>query len=456
MGLYIQMHSMHGLFRADNLELGRDEDTGGQILYVRYLAIELAKLPEVDKVDIIVRRIVDTNYPGYSDTIEPVADGVDIVRIECGPPGYIMKVDLWPYLDEFIDNCKAYINKIGRTPDILHSNYADSGLVCARLSKDLGIPQIHTGHSLGKPKMARLGIKNGAFAEMDKVYHFSERFLAEQETIDNAAAIVVSTDEERLEQYNMYNVDVNDNRFHVVTPGVNLNKFYPPGINGRTEFDQSARERLLKLFEDELQQPAKPMVFTISRLDYRKNLVSLVKAFAFDKELQEMANLVIVTGSLGKMGENEQILMDEMEKVITGHDLADKVCIVKHLEYKTEGGEIYRIVYENRGVFVNPAFHEPFGITIIEAAATGVPVVATNNGGPVEILENCQCGLLIEPRDTKAIADSCKKIIRDSALWDTFSQNGIPKTKELYTWEATASHEFSIFRNIIAARKNPG
>ena len=100
MGLYIQMHSMHGLFRSHHLELGRDEDTGGQILYVRYLAIELAKLPEVDKVDIIVRRIVDPDYPGYSDEVEPVVPGVDIVRIECGPEGYIMKVDLWPFLDE--------------------------------------------------------------------------------------------------------------------------------------------------------------------------------------------------------------------------------------------------------------------------------------------------------------------------------------------------------------------
>jgi hypothetical protein len=50
------MHSMHGLFRGDNLELGRDEDIGGQILYVRYLSIELGKLPEVEKVDIVVRQ----------------------------------------------------------------------------------------------------------------------------------------------------------------------------------------------------------------------------------------------------------------------------------------------------------------------------------------------------------------------------------------------------------------
>lgn len=449
MGLYIQMHSMHGLFRGNNLELGRDEDTGGQILYVRYLAIELAKLPEVDKVDIIVRRIIDPEYPGYSDFIEEVAPGVNIVRIECGPQKYIMKVDLWPYLDEFTANCKNYIKELGRLPDILHSNYADSGLVCAKLSRELGIPQVHTGHSLGKPKMARLGVSDKNFAAADKQYHFTERFEAEQKAFDNASAIVVSTDEERLCQYNMYHVTTDDKKFRTIPPGVNLNKFYPTGQNSKTEWDPAARERLLELLAEELADPAKPMVFTISRLDYRKNLISLVKAYAFDEELQAVSNLVMVTGSLGKMGENEQTLMEEIEGLIKKHNLHDKVCIIKHLYYKTEGGEIYRIVYDSKGVFVNPAFHEPFGITVIEAGATGVPVVVTNNGGPVEILDNCKCGILVEPRDTKQIAAACRRIINGQNLWDEYSQNGIANVKDFYSWETMAKKELELFQDIL-------
>ncbi|MEJ2691075.1 MAG: glycosyltransferase, partial [Deltaproteobacteria bacterium] len=380
-----------------------------------------------------------------------VVPGVDIVRIECGPPGYIMKVDLWPYLDEFVANCKRYIDRTGRRPDILHSNYADSGLVCLRLSEQLGIPQVHTGHSLGKPKMARLGITNGDFAEADRIYHFSQRLAAEQEVISKAAALVVSTEEERLCQYSMYHVDINDLRFRVVTPGVNLERFYPPGTNGLTEWDLSARHRLLDLFRQELREPERPMLFTISRLDYRKNLISLVKAFAFDEELQKMANLVMVTGRRGKMGHNEQILMDEMEEIIATYGLADWVCIVRHLDYKAEGGEIYRIVHESGGVLVNPALHEPFGITIIEAAASGVPVVATNNGGPEEILGACRCGLLIDPRDTQVIAESCKRILSDPKLWRQFSESGARAARKLYSWESAAKKELRIFQEIIAA-----
>lgn len=447
MGLYIQMHSMHGLFRSENLELGRDVDTGGQIIYVRYLAMELAKLEAVDKVDIIVRRIIDPDYPGYDRVIEPVADKVDIVRIECGPKQYIMKVDLWPHIDEFIANCKKYIDKIGRKPDILHSNYADSGLVCARLARELGIPLVHTGHSLGKPKMSRIGVNDANFADMDKEYHFSERLKAEQEAIDTAAAIVVSTDEERLCQYNMYQVNIEDPRFHVIPPGVNLEKFYPNGLE--KEWDPGARRRLNKLLADELAEPDKPMVFTISRLEYRKNLISLVKAYAFDRELQEMANLVMVAGTLGKMGKNEKVLMEEIMAMVAKYDLGPKFCIIRHLEYKTEGGEIYRIVYDSKGVFVNPAFHEPFGITILEAGATGLPVVATNNGGPVEILKNCKCGLLVDPRDTTAIGESCRRILTDRQLWNKLSENGVQLIKEFYSWEATAQRELALFQEIM-------
>ena len=56
-GLYIQMYTIHGLVRAKNIELGVDEDTGGQIVYVLELAKTLSKQTEIDKIDIITRKI---------------------------------------------------------------------------------------------------------------------------------------------------------------------------------------------------------------------------------------------------------------------------------------------------------------------------------------------------------------------------------------------------------------
>ena len=67
------------------------------------------------------------------------------------------------------------------------------------------------------------------------------------------------------------------------------------------------------------------------------------------------------------------------------------------------------------GVFVNPALHEPFGLTLIEAAAAGVPVVATCNGGPAEIVSTIGHGALVDPRDPAGIAKAIKGIIDDPA-----------------------------------------
>jgi sucrose-phosphate synthase len=80
------MISVHGLIRGDELELGRDADTGGQTKYVVDLARALARHPEVERVDLVTRRVVDPEVnPDYAEPEESLGDGARIVRIDCGP-----------------------------------------------------------------------------------------------------------------------------------------------------------------------------------------------------------------------------------------------------------------------------------------------------------------------------------------------------------------------------------
>ena len=103
--LYIVLISVHGLIRGRNLELGRDADTGGQTKYVVELAKALAKQPNVERVDLITRRIIDSEVsPDYAEPVEALAENAQIVRIEAGPEGYIRKEELWDHLDSFADN----------------------------------------------------------------------------------------------------------------------------------------------------------------------------------------------------------------------------------------------------------------------------------------------------------------------------------------------------------------
>jgi sucrose-phosphate synthase len=95
---------------------------------------------------------------------------------------------------------------------------------------------------------------------------------------------------------------------------------------------------------------------------------------------------------------------------------------------------LYRLAAESRGVFVNVAFTEPFGLTLLEAAACGLPVVATNQGGPMDIVANLRNGILVDPRDTEAMQAAMREIVSNEKLWRTFSNSGIRNLRLHYGW----------------------
>ena len=95
---YIQLFSPHGLIRFKDPEIGRDKDTGGQVKYVLELIENLSKHPDVRKVDLFTRRIVDKRVSStYEKEIEKISDNARIVRITCGGNLYRSKESLWNF-----------------------------------------------------------------------------------------------------------------------------------------------------------------------------------------------------------------------------------------------------------------------------------------------------------------------------------------------------------------------
>ncbi|HEY6044655.1 MAG TPA: HAD-IIB family hydrolase, partial [Nitrosospira sp.] len=86
--------------------------------------------------------------------------------------------------------------------------------------------------------------------------------------------------------------------------------------------------------------------------------------------------------------------------------------------------------------FVNPALTEPFGLTAIEAAATGLPIVVTEDGGPRDIIANCNNGVLINPLDINGIAGAIEYALAEPDRWQRWARNGISGVKNHYTWDA--------------------
>ena len=181
--LYLCLISIHGLIRGRNLELGRDADTGGQTKYVVELTNALARQPGVERVELFTRLVDDPAVGSdYSVPREPLADGACIVRIEAGS-GYLPKEVLWEHLDTFVDNAIDYLKSQPRMPDLLHSHYADAGYVGSRLSHILGIPLVHTGHSLGRVKRSRLLASGLDGAQVEERYNMGQRVEAEEHDI---------------------------------------------------------------------------------------------------------------------------------------------------------------------------------------------------------------------------------------------------------------------------------
>ena len=106
------------------------------------------------------------------------------------------------------------------------------------------------------------------------------------------------------------------------------------------------------------------------------------------------------------------------------------------------------------GVFINPALTEPFGLTLIEAAASGLPIVATEDGGPQDIIGHCHNGILINPLDSEAVSQALLKVLKNRKNWNKLSANGLKGAHQYYSWQAHAKTYLNELRPLLE-RKEP-
>ena len=461
-GYYVQLYSPHGLIRSVDPEIGRDKDTGGQVKYVLELLESLSLHPQIRKVDLFTRRVVDKRVSSsYESEIEIVNEKARIVRMTCGGNTYRQKEMLWEHLDEFIDKTLRFIEEEGDVPDVVHGHYADGNYLAGQVSEIFGIPFIATGHSLGRNKKNLL-LKEGMKEDkIEEKFKMQRRIEVEENLLQTADVILVSTQHIIDSQYSLYD-NAAEGRFKVIPPGVNPDIFFPfyrldlPSYKMSIEQEQ-AFYRVNSDIDRFLFNPAKPLILSIGRADKRKNFETIIQAYGQDKELQAMANLAIFAGvrkDISQMQEDEKDILTNLLLLLDKYDLYGKMAIPKKNDPKLDVPEIYRIAARKKGVFVNATPGENFGLTIIEAAACGLPVIASPTGGPKEILEQGDNGLLVNVEDPTEIASALKKIIADHTLWEKYSANGILATNQLYSWTSFAEKYIEIIDNLFKEKNN--
>jgi glycosyltransferase involved in cell wall biosynthesis len=144
-------------------------------------------------------------------------------------------------------------------------------------------------------------------------------------------------------------------------------------------------------------QPRSSDPFTfiaIARLKRKKGVHVLVEAFCQEFSSQENVRLEIA----GNGPEEENL-----RRKVKGRGLEKNICFRGLLSRP----EIRNLMWEGN-VLVSPSFVETFGIVIIEAASTGLPIIATRSGGPEEIVTN-EMGWLTEPGDIEELRDAMRR-----------------------------------------------
>jgi sucrose-phosphate synthase len=446
--VYLQLISIHGLVRADAIEMGRDADTGGQVRYVLELAKHLAKFDEVERVDLITRSLEGAGVDGdpidesYGRPIEEIAPKCFLVRLDFADRRYMRKEELWPWLDDAATALIAHTDAVGRRPTIVHGHYADAGYVAQRVSEHYGVPFVFTAHSLGRPKLDYLLSEGWTHEQANEVLHIDQRMGVEQACVDAAKIVIVSTHHELKSQYSGYQLPPGLD-LRVIPPGTDLAKFFPyydyqlPAVKIDERYKQ-ARSRIQHRLKRFLAEPNKPLLLAVCRPDRRKNIQALIKAYGESPELQAIANLAIFAGvreDIESMPDNERQVLTEILLLMDRYDLYGKLAIPKRHDSDYDVPELYRLAASLRGLFVNSAFIELFGLTAIEAAATGLPFVATEDGGPQDIVANCQSGVVVDVTDQDALIAAMLQLLTDQEQWEALSLAGINNVRTHYSWQ---------------------
>lgn len=486
--------SPHGWFGQSGV-LGLP-DTGGQVVYildqVRALETEMRRRLELQGLDAIEPQIVVLTrlIPNAGDTtcderLEPIAGTrhARILRIpfrdEKGEiiADWVSRFEVWPYLEQYaLDAERELLAELGGRPDLVIGNYSDGNLVASLLGHRLGVTQCTIAHALEKSKYANSDL---FWRDLDDQYHFSCQFTADLIAMNAADFIITSTyqeiagTEDSLGQYEGYQfftmpglyrvmqgIDVYDPKFNIVSPGADPEVYFPPseeprrlrhlhGEIGELLHGDGAGSQFRGKLEDE----SKPLIFTLARMDRIKNVSGLAEMFGGCEELRREANLLIASGFIDPRQSKDTEERAEIEKM---HEIFDRLELdgsarwVEAQVNRERNGELYRVVADSRGAFVQPALFEAFGLTVIESMSTGLPTFATCFGGPLEIIVDGKSGFHIDPRHAESsalkMADFFQRCRGEPGVWDEISRGALERVEERYTWRGYAERLMTLSR----------
>lgn len=409
----IAMISTHG-YVAATPPLGA-ADTGGQVVYVLELSKKLAQLGY--EVDIWTRRF--ENQP----RIDVINEHVRIIRVPCGGPVFIRKEDLWEFLPEWIKAAQRLIERAELKYEFINSHYWDAGIAGQCLGTALAVPHVHTPHSLGLWKQRQMQQDYPETQTSFEVQYNFTRRIAEERKLYEECDMVIATTTPQLELLSK-DYGVSADKIRMLPPGYDDKRYFPVSDAAR----QAIRQRL---------GFSGKVILALGRLARNKGYDLLIEAFAVVAAQREDAVLHLAIGGTD-MNARERDMLLELRELAASTGFADRIHFGSFIA-EEDLSDYYRAA----DLFVLCSRYEPFGMTAIEAMASGTPTVVTIHGGLCRALSIGRHAMFADPFDRDDLGLTMAKVLLHPKLGRRLSRMGAQIARSLFTWTGVSQQLLS-------------
>lgn len=411
----IMFISVHG----DPLSRLGGIQSGGQNVYVKELVRALDSMG--------MRVEVFTHWSDESlPQTETLGRNSRVIRLAAGCKGFLSKHKMFGMLPIFLRDLSKYL-KNPRQYAVIHSNYWLSGWVGLKLQRALGIPRVHTSHSLGIVRKDALAVEGREPLAL--------RLRVEKELLQKADCVIATTPLEK---------EIINERYCVPAAGIRV---IPCGVN--TELFGPTKKHE---FDRTLSNQERKTVLFVGRFEENKGLEILLKSFCILKEnypqTASSSRLVIVGGDC--LEKSPSSLSAEKKKYlefISKNRISDLVIFAGPQKH-----EFLPAWYSNATVTAVPSFYESFGLVAVEAMACGCPVIASKTGGLQFSVLQGKTGLLVEPKNPEELASAINYLLTNEEVRKKMSREAAFHGKR-FDWKTIVSKMVNVYEGVTGWQK---
>ncbi len=238
----------------------------------------------------------------------------------------------------------------------------------------------------------------------------------------SAAAIITVSEHSKQDIVKFYGVP--DEKVRVVPNGVDHARFHPGAVLA------PAWAQSVGLNDN--------YVLHVGTLAHRKNIPTLIRAIAHLRDQGEWgARRLVLAGS-----ENRAIQgADEVFRCIAELDLKSSVVLAGHVSDENLPG-----LYRNASLLVMPSLYEGFGFPVLEAMASGTPVICSNTSSLPEV--GGDAVIYIEPQDHLGLAAAISEVLSRPSLSQEMQQKGLKRASQ-FGWQRAARETIGVYREVV-------